>query len=149
MSLHPIQVITVSARSNFPKELDAELPCHPLGYLSMDGPTTPCAKDVAGSGGEGAAEHGVLLAGNGGITGEQPSTTNEAVVVEVGTGDVEQPKKRDRLRGKANEGRVREMDYCGMLNRVLPADIRALAWAPVTEDFSARFSCSDRTYRHA
>ena len=42
---------------------------------------------------------------------------------------------------------MREMDYCTMLNRVLPPEIRALAWAPVTEEFSARFSCSDRTYR--
>lgn len=45
--------------------------------------------------------------------------------------------------------RMTEMDYCGMLNKVLPPDIRALAWAPVTEGFSARFSCSDRTYRQA
>lgn len=44
-------------------------------------------------------------------------------------------------------GEVTEIDYCGILNRVLPPDVRALAWAPVTEGFSARFSCSDRTYR--
>ena len=30
-----------------------------------------------------------------------------------------------------------ELDYCGMLNRVLPRDIRALAWAPVDDAFSA------------
>ncbi|CAN0387842.1 unnamed protein product, partial [Discosporangium mesarthrocarpum] len=42
---------------------------------------------------------------------------------------------------------VKEHDYCGILNRVLPADIRALGWAPVTPNFSARFSCTDRTYR--
>ncbi|XP_048476929.1 tRNA pseudouridine(38/39) synthase [Rhincodon typus] len=35
-----------------------------------------------------------------------------------------------------------------MLNRVLPADIRALAWAPVGPDFSARFSCLHRTYHY-
>ena len=32
----------------------------------------------------------------------------------------------------------RELDYVGMLNRVLPDDVRALAWAPVAEGFSAR-----------
>ncbi|GCC44646.1 hypothetical protein chiPu_0028575, partial [Chiloscyllium punctatum] len=35
-----------------------------------------------------------------------------------------------------------------MLNRVLPIDIRALAWAPVGRDFSARFSCLHRTYHY-
>ena len=40
----------------------------------------------------------------------------------------------------------RELDYVGMLNRVLPDDVRALAWAPVAEGFSARFSCASRTY---
>ena len=35
-----------------------------------------------------------------------------------------------------------------MLNRVLPDDVRALAWAPVAEGFSARFSCASRTYRY-
>ena len=42
----------------------------------------------------------------------------------------------------------RELDYVGMLNRVLPDDVRALAWAPVAEGFSARFSCASRTYRY-
>eukprot|EP00752_Nemacystus_decipiens_P008308 g7426.t1 len=50
--------------------------------------------------------------------------------------------------GPATSGEVTEIDYCGILNRVLPRDVRALAWAPVTEGFSARFSCSDRTYRY-
>ncbi|XP_029462692.1 tRNA pseudouridine(38/39) synthase isoform X2 [Rhinatrema bivittatum] len=35
-----------------------------------------------------------------------------------------------------------------MLNRVLPPDIRVLAWAPVEVNFSARFSCLRRTYRY-
>lgn len=41
-----------------------------------------------------------------------------------------------------------ELDYVGMLNRVLPSDVRAVAWAPVVENFSARFSCALRTYRY-
>ena len=35
-----------------------------------------------------------------------------------------------------------------MLNRVLPFDIRVLAWAPVDADFSARFSCAGRVYKY-
>ncbi|NXE16936.1 PUS3 synthase, partial [Lophotis ruficrista] len=41
-----------------------------------------------------------------------------------------------------------ELRYTHMLNRVLPPDIRVLAWAPVEPDFSARFSCLRRTYRY-
>ncbi|OXB81230.1 UNVERIFIED_CONTAM: hypothetical protein H355_014274 [Colinus virginianus] len=41
-----------------------------------------------------------------------------------------------------------ELRYTHILNRVLPPDIRVLAWAPVEPDFSARFSCLRRTYRY-
>lgn len=41
-----------------------------------------------------------------------------------------------------------ELPYVKMLNRVLPSDIVALAWAPVHEGFSARFDCQSRTYRY-
>ncbi|KAF1469933.1 tRNA pseudouridine(38/39) synthase, partial [Eudyptula minor novaehollandiae] len=44
--------------------------------------------------------------------------------------------------------REEELRYTHILNRVLPPDIRALAWAPVEPDFSARFSCLKRTYRY-
>ncbi|KAK3232665.1 hypothetical protein CYMTET_56994 [Cymbomonas tetramitiformis] len=42
----------------------------------------------------------------------------------------------------------KEIDYVGVLNRQLPEDIRVLAWAPVAEDFSARFSCTWRHYKY-
>lgn len=35
-----------------------------------------------------------------------------------------------------------------MLNRILPKDIRIVAWSPVKEDFSARFDCGSRTYKY-
>ena len=35
-----------------------------------------------------------------------------------------------------------------MLNGVLPEEIRVLSWAPVSPDFSARFSCLQRTYKY-
>lgn len=42
-----------------------------------------------------------------------------------------------------------ELDYCKMLNRLLPQEIRCIAWMPVIDDnFSARFNCLKRTYRY-
>ncbi|XP_060679018.1 tRNA pseudouridine(38/39) synthase [Hemiscyllium ocellatum] len=59
---------------------------------------------------------------------------------------------RSNQRGEAGaegpEGLAGELRYTHMLNRVLPADIRALAWAPAGRDFSARFSCLHRTYHY-
>jgi tRNA pseudouridine38/39 synthase len=41
-----------------------------------------------------------------------------------------------------------EMDYVKTLNNVLPDDIRALSWAPVSSEFDARFGCIYRTYKY-
>ena len=42
-----------------------------------------------------------------------------------------------------------EIDYIRTLNRMLPSDIRILAWcSDPPEDFSARFSCRERQYRY-
>lgn len=42
-----------------------------------------------------------------------------------------------------------ELPYNQMLNRVLPPDIRVLAWCPnPPPDFSARFNCRERRYRY-
>ena len=43
---------------------------------------------------------------------------------------------------------VQELDYLGVLNRILPDTIRVIAWSPVSEDFSARFSCKYRHYKY-
>jgi tRNA pseudouridine38/39 synthase len=40
------------------------------------------------------------------------------------------------------------LDYCAMLNRVLPDDIIVTAWSPCSLEFDARFSCVARTYRY-
>lgn len=40
------------------------------------------------------------------------------------------------------------LDYCNMLNNVLPATIRIVGCALVDDDFDARFSCVSRTYRY-
>ncbi|KAG6873342.1 hypothetical protein C0995_000202 [Termitomyces sp. Mi166 len=41
-----------------------------------------------------------------------------------------------------------EHDYLLILNRLLPPTIRILAWSPVSNDFSARFSCTHRHYKY-
>ena len=50
---------------------------------------------------------------------------------------------------------VKECDYIKMLNGCLPPELRVISWVPVTEEFSARFSCMvrhgqtiERTDRH-
>lgn len=42
-----------------------------------------------------------------------------------------------------------ENKYCDALNRVLPKEIRCIAWQPLhSREFSARFDCRVRTYRY-
>jgi tRNA pseudouridine38/39 synthase len=43
---------------------------------------------------------------------------------------------------------VLELDYCELLNKNLPAEIRVLGWNEVTPEFNARFSASGRKYRY-
>lgn len=40
------------------------------------------------------------------------------------------------------------LPYIEILNRLLPDDIRILAWAPVNPSFNARFDCKSRTYKY-
>lgn len=49
---------------------------------------------------------------------------------------------------KGNDSNDKEIDYCKILNRVLPNNIQCLAWSPVDKNFSARFDCISRTYRY-
>lgn len=42
-----------------------------------------------------------------------------------------------------------EINYCSLLNKVLPREIRAISWQPlITQNFSARFDCIGRTYKY-
>ncbi|KAH8254169.1 hypothetical protein KR032_008779 [Drosophila birchii] len=42
-----------------------------------------------------------------------------------------------------------EIDYCGLLNRVLPKNIQCVAWMPLRSPvYSARFDCVSRCYRY-
>lgn len=55
------------------------------------------------------------------------------------------PKKGD---GPFVSKDVAEYPYTKMLNSVLPDTIRILGWSPVSDEFSARFSATTRTYRY-
>ncbi|OWR52307.1 tRNA pseudouridine synthase 3 like protein [Danaus plexippus plexippus] len=44
-----------------------------------------------------------------------------------------------------------EIQYCKILNRLFPRDIKAVAWMPIPDDrpdFSARFDCKGRQYKY-
>ncbi len=49
---------------------------------------------------------------------------------------------------QAKVGNTVEIDYVGILNKVLPPEIRVIAWAPVSQSMSARFDCRQRTYHY-
>ncbi|KAL7538507.1 hypothetical protein ACHAWF_006107 [Thalassiosira exigua] len=71
------------------------------------------------------------------------------------------PPKKSKGKGSKGKGKdgshagpqlqrrtLAELDYPRILNNVLPPSIRILGWCPVSSQFSARFSCSRRTYRY-
>lgn len=42
----------------------------------------------------------------------------------------------------------KELPYVQIMNRLLPPDIRVVAYAPINESFDARFSCKTRVYKY-
>jgi tRNA pseudouridine38/39 synthase len=72
-------------------------------------------------------------------TEKLPNNSSESLPVWV------PPKTSGLLRTKKE---LREYPYERMLNNTLPNDIRILGWCPVSNDFSARFSATTRTYRY-
>ncbi|EPS98939.1 hypothetical protein FOMPIDRAFT_1024481 [Fomitopsis schrenkii] len=61
-------------------------------------------------------------------------------------GDWDEPPTNAALEKPAET--TTEIPYVFRINRVLPPTIRILAWSPVADDFSARFSCRWRHYRY-
>ncbi|XP_008549718.1 tRNA pseudouridine(38/39) synthase [Microplitis demolitor] len=55
---------------------------------------------------------------------------------------------RSRLEPEEQTKLKEELSYCKILNRILPKDIRCTAWAPVADEYSARFDCKTRSYRY-
>lgn len=76
----------------------------------------------------------------------RPAGTPEPIIREEGNkgGQPLSP-----LPSPAEFGIKDELPYVQILNRLLPHDIRALAWAPnPPPDFSARFNCQSRHYKY-
>ncbi|XP_014479430.1 PREDICTED: tRNA pseudouridine(38/39) synthase isoform X2 [Dinoponera quadriceps] len=55
---------------------------------------------------------------------------------------------RSKLEPEKQSNLSKELPYCKILNRLLPANIRCLAWCPAPFDFSARFDCKYRKYKY-
>lgn len=55
---------------------------------------------------------------------------------------------RSKLAAQDQHKVEEEIDYCSVLNRVLPDNIQCIAWSPVADSFSARFDCKGRTYKY-
>ena len=56
--------------------------------------------------------------------------------------------KKKRLPSTRVEKEISEYPYAKILNNLLPPEIRILGWAPVSTEFSARFSATTRKYRY-
>lgn len=55
---------------------------------------------------------------------------------------------RSKLIAENQENVNEELSYCKILNKILPRDIKCTAWAPVNDDYSARFDCKRRMYKY-
>jgi tRNA pseudouridine38/39 synthase len=54
----------------------------------------------------------------------------------------------ENLHKKRSSTSKQELPYLHILNRLLPNDIRIVAWAPVHSTFDARFCCLYRSYKY-
>lgn len=129
------QVVALRARSAFEPDVDPEsLPWHPADEAAAATEERAEALDI---------QLAMQVSDGGGKEGggRQADAAGEAT-------------KRRRPDGVAGDERgkrpcaSRELDYAVILNRILPEEIRVVAWAPVTDGFNARFSSSSRTYRY-
>ncbi|XP_050294650.1 tRNA pseudouridine(38/39) synthase [Anthonomus grandis grandis] len=55
---------------------------------------------------------------------------------------------RTKLDSTNQDDLENEIDYCKILNKVLPSNIQCIAWAPVEQNVSSRFDCLSRTYKY-
>lgn len=84
---------------------------------------------------------GLRVRSNKPIAKKQEEETPEPENMESSDTETPKPKPWDSVRD--------ELAYIQLLNRVLPEDIRILAWCPHPPvDFSARFSCRERRYKY-
>ncbi|KAF5022617.1 hypothetical protein F66182_5332 [Fusarium sp. NRRL 66182] len=80
---------------------------------------------------------------------QQQSEAGEAMVVDEPSGQDGEEEQEQRDHAPSFDPIKDELQYPRLLNRLLPPDIRILAWCPSPPpDFSARFSCRERQYRY-
>ena len=113
------QVVAFQLRSAFPKDTADPLPAHALDALTVanisGGSTAAAAVDISQTTSSdtsqveqvGESENGHTTIGSAATDSQQQS------LAKAGQSKVQKQKE------------IREFDYCGLLNRVLPADIRS------------------------
>ncbi|CAK5265729.1 unnamed protein product [Mycena citricolor] len=75
--------------------------------------------------------------------GENPKSVNQFPPEDFSDGLLDAAPAR-----KTIDAPEREHSYALMLNRILPHTIRILAWSPVADSFSSRYSCISRHYKY-
>ena len=84
-----------------------------------------------------------------GRTDKGVSGTGQVVSLDVRTNLLEGQSVFTQPGYTGGRGGETEIDFCSVLNRNLPEDIRVTAWAPApTTEFSARFDCEARRYKY-
>ncbi|KAI1754920.1 pseudouridine synthase [Xylaria castorea] len=83
---------------------------------------------------------------------EKPTGTSDEATAETttqGMDEVETPEAIEKAPKREFNDVTDEIPYPRLLNRILPPDIRILAWCPTTPaEFSARHHCRERQYRY-
>ncbi|KAK3490732.1 pseudouridine synthase [Neurospora hispaniola] len=99
---------------------------------------------------------GIRVRSNKPLPKEEPEQTgNEEDDVVMAEAAQQQAKDSEKAAAEVDHQKPKwdpiadEIPYCRVLNRLLPPDIRIMAWAPdLPPNFSARFSCRERQYRY-
>ncbi|KAJ0338308.1 hypothetical protein COL922a_005757 [Colletotrichum nupharicola] len=80
---------------------------------------------------------------------EPAPTEGDADTPMEGTAEKTETQEKTKKKPEVEWSDEKEIDYIKTLNRLLPEDIRILAWCPSPPPgFSARFSCEERRYRY-
>lgn len=80
---------------------------------------------------------------------KEPEASTEQAAEAADGAEGQQVEKKRKKDDKPFDDIADEIPYPMVLNRLLPPDIRILAWCPTPPpEFSARFSCRERQYRY-